>query len=46
MSDKYEQQYRQRLGERIERMTGRLEGEGKGLWSLNTRSLEKLYNEL
>ena len=46
MIDKLEQQYREWLGERIEGVTGTLEGEGRGLWSLNTLSLEKLYSTL
>ena len=39
-------QYREWLGERIEGQTGTLQGEGRGLWSLDTKSLEKLYVSL
>lgn len=42
-TSKEEQAYRKWLGERIEGYAGTLEGEGRGLWSLNTKSLEKLY---
>jgi len=38
--------YREWLGERIESKVGILKGEGRGLWSLDTGSLEKLYSEL
>lgn len=41
-----ETQYREWLGERIEGMAGTLHGEGKGLWSLDTKSLEKLFTVL
>ena len=47
--DKMPQQpdmYREWLGERIEGQTGTLHGEGNGLWSLDTKSLEKLYEAL
>jgi hypothetical protein len=43
MNTQEERDYREWLGERIEGFTGALEGEGRGLWSLNTSSLEKLY---
>ena len=48
MTDKLEQQYREWLGERIEGMTGTLESEDrlKGVWHLNTESLEKVYKAL
>jgi len=38
--------YREWLGERIMGQTGHLDGEGRGLWALNTLSLEKLYQAL
>ena len=43
MNTQEERDYREWLGEHIEGFTGILEGEGRGLWSLNTASLEKLY---
>lgn len=44
MNTQEERDYREWLGERIEGFTGTLNGEGRGLWSLNTTSLEKLYS--
>jgi len=38
--------YREWLGQQVENVAGTLYGEGKGLWSLDTPSLEKLYMAL
>ena len=37
---------RERLRQSIMGQTGRLDGESRGLWALNTLSLEKLYQAL
>ena len=46
MNTQEDKNYREWLVERLEGFTGTLDGEGKGLFSLNTTSLEKLYKEI
>ena len=41
-----QEDYREWLHTRIEGEVGRLDGEGRGLYSLDTESLEKLYKRL
>jgi len=39
-------EFREFMAAKIEGHTGTLEGEGKGLFSLNTESLQKLYKTI